>query len=135
MARATHPFAPFEWLIALRYLRPKRKQGFVTVIAAFSLLGIGLGVAALIIVMSVMNGFREELLGRILGLNGHMVVQSIAGSLPNYDVTAARIRNVPGVISATPIIEGQVMVSVDNTVFGALVRGIRKTDLGNLKSV
>src|SRR5262249_15107861 len=128
MARATHPFSPFEWMVAFRYLRPKRKQAFISVIAGFSLLGIGLGVAALIIVMSVMNGFRAELLGRILGLNGHMVVQSLTGGIPDYDALAEKIRAVPGVTSATPIIEGQVMVSADNVVLGALVRGVRKAD-------
>jgi lipoprotein-releasing system permease protein len=133
--RSTYPFSAFEWMIAFRYLRPKRKEAFISVIAGFSLLGIGLGVAALIIVMSVMNGFRSELLGRILGLNGHMIVQSVTGGIPNYDALAQRIRAIPGIASATPIIEGQVMVSVDNVVFGGLVRGIRKSDLPNLKSV
>ena len=129
MSRATNPFAPFEWMIAARYLRPKRKEAFISVIAGFSLLGIGLGVAALIIVMSVMNGFRDELLGRILGLNGHMVVQSLVGGLPRYDEITQKIRTISGVVSATPIVEGQVMVSADDTAFGALVRGIRREDL------
>jgi len=129
MSRATHPFSPFEWMIAARYLRPKRKEAFISVIAGFSLLGIGLGVAALIIVMSVMNGFRDELLGRILGLNGHMVVQSLVGGLPRYDEITQKIRAISGVVSATPIVEGQVMVSADDTAFGALVRGIRREDL------
>jgi lipoprotein-releasing system permease protein len=129
MSRATHPFSPFEWMIAARYLRPKRKEAFISVIAGFSLLGIGLGVAALIIVMSVMNGFRDELLGRILGLNGHMVVQSLVGGLPRYDEITQKIRTISGVVSATPIVEGQVMVSADDTAFGALVRGIRREDL------
>jgi len=135
MSAATRPFAPFEWKIALRYLRARRHESFIAVISTFSLIGIALGVATLIIVMSVMNGFRHELLGRILGLNGHMIVQSIAGGLPNFDATAARIRAIPGVQSATPIIEGQVMASANNAAFGALVRGLRPADLQKLTSV
>ena len=135
MASATRPFAPFEWKIALRYLRARRHESFIAVISTFSLIGIALGVATLIIVMSVMNGFRSELLGRILGLNGHMVVQSITGGLPNFDATAARIRAIPGVQSATPIIEGQVMATANNAAFGALVRGLRPADLQKLTAV
>ncbi len=132
MARATHPFAPFEWLIALRYLRPKRKQGAITLIAIISLLGITAGVAALIIVMSVMNGFRAELLSRILGLNGHIIVQNISAGLPNYDAVAQKIRAVPGVTDTMPIVEGQVIVSTDGSTFGALTRGMRKSDFAAL---
>ena len=73
----THPFAPFEWMLSLRYLRARRKEGFISVIAGFSFLGIMLGVATLIIVMAVMNGFRQELLGKILGLNGHLLIQPL----------------------------------------------------------
>ncbi|MGQ0742350.1 MAG: lipoprotein-releasing ABC transporter permease subunit [Alphaproteobacteria bacterium] len=135
MSAATRPFAPFEWKVALRYLRARRHESFIAVISTFSLIGIALGVATLIIVMSVMNGFRNELLGRILGLNGHMVVQSTTGGMPNFDETAARIRAVPGVVSATPIIEGQVMVSASQAAFGALVRGLRPADLQNLTAV
>jgi len=75
----THPFAPFEWMLSLRYLRARRKEGFISVIAGFSFLGIMLGVATLIIVMAVMNGFRKELLDKILGLNGHILVQPWSG--------------------------------------------------------
>ena len=132
---ATRPFAPFEWKIALRYLRARRHESFIAVISTFSLIGIGLGVATLIIVMSVMNGFRSELLGRILGLNGHAVVQSITGGLPNFDATAAKIRAIPGVLSATPIVEGQVMVTSQGASFGALVRGLRPADLQSLTAV
>ena len=84
-------------MIALRYLRPKRKDGYISVISILSLLGIMIGVAALIIVMSVMNGFRDELLAKILGLNGHVIVQSLGGNLPDFDAVAARVRKVPGV--------------------------------------
>jgi lipoprotein-releasing system permease protein len=135
MTAATRPFAPFEWKIALRYLRARRHESFIAVISTFSLIGIGLGVATLIIVMSVMNGFRSELLGRILGLNGHIIVQSITGGLPNFDASAARIRAIPGVTSATPIVEGQVMVTSQGASFGALVRGLRPADLQKLTAV
>src|SRR5687767_10918049 len=76
-SRATPPFAPFEWMLALRYLRPRRKEAFISVIAGFSFLGILLGVATLVVVMAVMNGFRAELLSKILGINGHVVVQPV----------------------------------------------------------
>src|SRR6201999_835546 len=103
--RATGPFSGFEWMVAARYLRAKRQESFISVISGFSLVGIALGVATLIIVMSVMNGFRSELLGRILGLNGHLIVQSMADSIPDYDALAGRIRMIPGVTNATPLIE------------------------------
>ena len=89
MASTTRPFAPFEWMIALRYLRARRQESFVSVISGFSLVGIALGVATLIIVMAVMNGFRHELLSRILGLNGHLTVQASLGTLTNFDAMAA----------------------------------------------
>src|ERR1700744_596124 len=88
-------FAPFEWMIAARYLRAKRQESFISVISLFSLIGIALGVAPLIIVMSVMNGFRVELLKSILGLSGHVTIQSQLGNLANYDRTATRILAVP----------------------------------------
>ncbi len=88
----------FEWMMALRYLRPRRQQGFISVIAIFSLLGIAIGVWALIVVMSVMNGFRDELWARILGLNGHVLVESFDKSRPitNYEALAERIRLISG---------------------------------------
>jgi lipoprotein-releasing system permease protein len=135
MAKPTRPFSGFEWMIALRYLRARRQESLISVISGFSLVGIALGVATLIIVMSVMNGFRAELLGRILGLNGHMLVQSTAASLPDYDRTAARIRAVPGVTAALPTVEGQVMVNTPNGSIGALVRGLRTQDLVKLTTV
>ncbi len=127
--KGTRAFSGFEWMIAARYLRAKRQESFISVISGFSLVGIALGVATLIIVMSVMNGFRAELLGRILGLNGHMIVSSITQGLPDYDAATQRIRAVPGVVSATPIIEGQVLASSQGQSLGALVRGIRADDL------
>src|ERR1700742_4581338 len=91
----TRPFAGFEWMIALRYLRARRQEGFVSVISGFSLVGIALGVATLIIVMSVMGGFRKEFLASILGFNGHVTVESRTG-MPDFDAVTARLRALPG---------------------------------------
>jgi lipoprotein-releasing system permease protein len=135
MARLSRPFFGFEWMVAARYLRAKRQESFISVISGFSLVGIALGVATLIIVMSVMNGFRAELLGRILGLNGHLVVQSLTGSIPDYDALAARLRMIPGVTSAAPLIEGQVLANTEGASFGALVRGLETEDLKRLTTV
>jgi lipoprotein-releasing system permease protein len=135
MAAATRPFAPFEWMVAMRYLRPKRREAFVSVISIISLVGIALGVAALIIVMAVMNGFRHELLSRILGLNGHMAIEAPVGNLPQYDAAAARVRAVPGVIRVAPIINGQVMGTANGVSVGVLVRGMRAQDLKSLTEV
>jgi len=136
MNKPTRPFASFEWMIALRYLGAKRRESFISVISGFSLVGIALGVATLIIVMSVMNGFGAELLSRILGLNGHVVVQSAApGGLDAFDAIADRLRAIPGVTSATPIVEGQVLASTPQAAAGALVRGIRPDDLMGLSTV
>ncbi len=92
----TPPFAPFEWLLSGRYLRARRKEGFISVIAGFSFLGIMLGVATLIIVMAVMNGFRKELLDKILGLNGHLLVQPLESPLTDWKDVAERISQVAG---------------------------------------
>lgn len=131
---STRAFAPFEWLVALRYLRPRRKEGFISVIAFFSFIGIMLGVMTLIVVMAVMNGFRQELFNKMLGLNGHVVVHSL-GNFTDYDEVAGRIREVPGVKFALPLVEGQVMVSTPSTSSGALVRGLRENDLKQLTAV
>ncbi|WP_376090684.1 lipoprotein-releasing ABC transporter permease subunit [Roseomonas sp. CCTCC AB2023176] len=123
-------FSAFERAVAFRYLRARKGERFVSVIAIFSLVGIALGVATLIIVMSVMNGFRQELLGRILGLNGHLGVFADAGNLRDFDDIAARIRRLPGVVSATPLVEGQVLFTTENGgATGGLARGIRPDDL------
>jgi lipoprotein-releasing system permease protein len=122
-------FGAFERMVAFRYLRARRQEGFVSVIAIFSLLGIALGVATLIIVMSVMNGFRADLLGRILGLNGHLGVYAQAGPFADFDAEATKLSEVPGVTSVTPLIEGQVMATSELGAAGALVRGIRPEDL------
>jgi lipoprotein-releasing system permease protein len=133
-AQGTRAFAPFEWMVAMRYLRARRKEGFISVIAGFSFIGIMLGVATLIIVMAVMNGFRQELFNKMLGLNGHVVVHSLA-HFSDYDNVAERIRAVPGVKFALPLVEGQVMVTTSSNSGGALVRGLRENDLKLLKAV
>jgi len=122
-------FGTVERMVAFRYLRARRQEGFVSVIAIFSLLGIALGVATLIIVMSVMNGFRADLIGRILGLNGHLGVYAAGATMPDFDAVAAKVRQVPGVTSATPLVEGQVMATSEAGAAGGLVRGIRPDDI------
>ncbi|MEE8333930.1 MAG: lipoprotein-releasing ABC transporter permease subunit [Alphaproteobacteria bacterium] len=134
-------FSPLERMVALRYLRARRREGFISVIAGFSLAGIGLGVATLIIVMAVMNGFRAELLNRILGLNGHLgVSSSVSDGLKNFDTIADRLRGIEGVVRVTPIVEGHAMATVRGRASGAVVRGIRPADIrrhetlaGNIK--
>ncbi len=130
----TRAFAPFEWLVALRYLRARRKEGFISVIAGFSFFGIMLGVATLIIVMAVMNGFRQELFDKMLGLNGHVVVHSL-GQFTDYDAVAKRVAAVEDVKHALPLVEGQVLVSTPLGSTGALVRGLREKDLKSLRSI
>ncbi|MBS7546351.1 lipoprotein-releasing ABC transporter permease subunit [Ancylobacter oerskovii] len=131
----TRPFSAFEWMLSLRYLRARRKEGFISVIAGFSFLGIMLGVATLIIVMAVMNGFRTELLSKILGLNGHLLVQPIDSPLTDYDEVAKRIAGVPGIKLAVPLIEGQALASSAFNASGVLVRGISETNLRALPSI
>src|ERR671924_1238523 len=131
----TKPFSPFEWMLSLRYLRARRKEGFISVIAGFSFLGIMLGVATLIIVMAVMNGFRQELLDKILGLNGHLLIQPIDSPLTDFDQVAARVSGVPGVRLAAPIVEGQALASSPFHASGVLVRGVRAAELAKLPSV
>jgi lipoprotein-releasing system permease protein len=131
----TRPFASFEWMLSLRYLRARRKEGFISIIAGFSFLGIMLGVATLIIVMAVMNGFRMELLDKILGLNGHLLVQPLERPLTDFEQVAGRIAKVPGVRMAAPIVEGQALASSPFNAAGVLVRGIRGSDLAELGSI
>jgi lipoprotein-releasing system permease protein len=130
------PFSAFERMVAWRYLRSRRKEAVISVIASISFLGIMLGVATLIVVMAVMNGFRTELLTRILGINGHLVVQPIDTPFEDYAEVAARINGVAGVKYAIPLVDGQVLASGTVGVgSGALVRGIRGEDLGKLTMV
>ncbi|MSP81575.1 MAG: lipoprotein-releasing ABC transporter permease subunit [Alphaproteobacteria bacterium] len=122
--------SPFERMVAFRYLRARRQEGFVSVIAGFSLMGIALGVAALIIVMAVMNGFRHELIGRILGFAGHVTVIGNAQGIAGYAELAAAIAALPGVASAVPVVEGQVLATAwGGRNAGVLVRGIAAADL------
>ena len=131
----THPFAPFEWMLSLRYLRARRKEGFISVIATISFLGITLGVMTLIVVMAVMNGFRQELLEKILGLNGHLLIQPLESPLTDWQAVAERVSNAAGVRLAAPIVEGQALASSPFNASGVLVRGIRGADLTKLSSV
>jgi lipoprotein-releasing system permease protein len=124
-------FGAFERMVAFRYLRARKGERFVSVIATFSLVGIALGVATLIIVMSVMNGFRQELLGRILGLNGHLGIYAAdGGGLRDFDNILARVRGLPGIVSAAPVVEGQVLLTSESGgATGGFARGIRPDDL------
>lgn len=135
--RGTAPFAAFEWLIAWRYLRARRKEGVVSVIAGFSFIGILLGVAALIIVLAVMNGFRKELTSKILGVNGHLLVQPIDHPFTDYAEVARRFAAVPGVRQVVPFVEGQGFASGQGAGLGSgvLVRGIRAEDIDKLPAV
>ncbi|MEI8145574.1 MAG: lipoprotein-releasing ABC transporter permease subunit [Alphaproteobacteria bacterium] len=128
----TRPFSPFEWMLSWRYLRARRKEGFISVIAGFSFVGIMLGVATLIIVMAVMNGFRKELLGKILGIQGHMVLQPIEQPLTDFADVAERLMKVPGIRLAAPVIEGQALASSPFNAGGTVVRGMRAVDLKRL---
>ncbi|KQZ19173.1 multidrug ABC transporter substrate-binding protein [Mesorhizobium sp. Root552] len=130
------PFSGFERMVAWRYLRSRRKETVISVIASISFLGIMLGVATLIVVMAVMNGFRAELLTRILGVNGHLIATPIDMPLEDYAEVANRINGVAGVKYALPLIDGQVLAQGNvGSGTGALVRGIRGEDLGKVSIV
>jgi lipoprotein-releasing system permease protein len=134
--RGAGPFSAFERMVAWRYLRSRRKETVISVIASISFVGIMLGVATLIIVMAVMNGFRAELLNRILGINGHLIVQPIDRVLDDYAEVAGRIEGVPGVRYALPLIEGQVLASGRiGAGSGALVRGVMPEDIDKIDLV
>jgi lipoprotein-releasing system permease protein len=131
----TAPFAPFEWMLSGRYLRARRREGFISVIAGFSFLGIMLGVATLIIVMAVMNGFRQELLSKILGLNGHLLIQPLESPLTDYAAVADRISKVDGIYLAAPLVEGQALASSPFNASGVVVRGMLGADLNKLSQI
>src|SRR5260221_2712777 len=122
-------FDTFERMVAFRYLRARRQEGFISVIAIFSLLGIMLGVATLIIVMSVMNGFHAELLREILGFNGHLGIVSTQGGLKNLDKLVAALRALPGIVAVYPVVEGQVLASANGRSTGIMARGMRESDI------
>ncbi len=128
-------FSRFEWMIALRYLRARRAQGFVSVIAGFSFAGIMLGVATLIVVMSVMNGFHIELMNKIIGINGHVFLQGVERPLDDFEQVTERIRRVKGVTLAIPMVESAAGVSSPYQQTGALVRGIRGADIQKLPGI
>src|SRR5213082_1837733 len=132
---AIRPFAAFEWMVSLRYLRPRRREGFISVTAGFSFLGILLGVAALIIVMAVMNGFRKELLDKILGLNGHLLIQPLESPLTDWKDVADRVGKVDGIRLAAPVVDGQGLGSSPFNAAGVFIRGMRADDLNNLTSI
>jgi lipoprotein-releasing system permease protein len=131
----THPFSAVEWMLSLRYLGARRKESFISVIAVFSFLGIMLGVATLIIVMAVMNGFRQELLSKILGLNGHLLIQPLEQPLTDFADVSARVSKVDGVYLAAPLVEGQALASSPFNASGVVVRGMRGQDLAKLTQV
>ena len=128
-------FNAFERLVAFRYLRARRKEGFISVIAGFSLLGIALGVATLIIVMAVMNGFREELVSRVLGMNGHLSIYSQSGDMTDYEDIASRLAELDEIVAVAPAIEGQALVSREGEAAGAALRGVLPEEFLSRESV
>jgi len=128
-------FSSWEIGLALRYLRAKRKEGGVALIAIISFVGIMLAVMALIVVLSIMAGFRSELLGRMLSFNGHMYVQGSVLNAVDRDAALTRIRAVPGVVSVSPLVEAQALVRAGGQTTGALVRGLRPQDLASMQYV
>ncbi len=133
--KQTLPFASFEWKIAFRYLRSKKKEGFISIISLFSLVGIMLGVATLIIVLAVMNGFRSELLDKILGINGHITIQSYSSDIASYNQIQDDIELIDNVYSVVPTIYSQVMVSSGEQTAGAIVKAIDYNDISNIPKI
>lgn len=125
----------YERMVARRYLLPGKGEGFIFLVATISLIAVALGVAALIIVMSVMNGFRAELFDKIVGLNGHAIVQGYDGRLSNWEQIADAATKTPGVTSALPLIEQPLMASANGRVEGVLVRGMRVGDILSNKTI
>ena len=128
-------FSALEWQIAGRYLRARRRDSFISVIAGISFLGIMLGVATLIVVMAVMTGFRADLLERILGVNGHATIRAYETSYSDRDALMARLEQVDGVVLVTPLLDGQAMLSAGDAVRGVLVRGLPVDKLKQLPSL
>src|ERR671917_274841 len=125
----------YERTIARRYLLPGKGEGFIFLVASISLAAVMLGVAALIVVMSVMNGFRAELFDKIVGLNGHAVVQGYGGRLENWKTIVDQARRTPGVTEAVPLIEQPLMASYSGRVEGVLVRGMSRGDILNNRTL
>ena len=124
-------FGSVERWVAGRYLRPRREEGFISVIALFSLLGITLGVGTLIVVLAVMSGYRAEIMGVLQGVGGHFVVRSGPQGITDFDAVASRIRDLNGIQSVTPMVEGQAMATANGVASGVVVRGVRQSDLLN----
>jgi lipoprotein-releasing system permease protein len=125
--------SPFEWTIAKRYMLPGRGEAFIAMVAGISLAAVMLGVAALVIVMSVMNGFRAELFDKIVGLNGHAIIQAYGGRLDNWQGVLKQVRATPGVVRATPLIEQPLLVTFNGRVEAILVRGNTTPDIRRLQ--
>ena len=125
--------SPFEWTIAKRYMLPGRGEAFIALVAGISLVAVSLGVAALVIVMSVMNGFRAELFDKIVGLNGHAIIQAYGGRLDNWQGVLAEVRATPGVVRASPLIEQPLLATFNGRVEGILVRGNTPEDIARLQ--
>lgn len=134
-AQTTRPFAAFEWMLAGRYLRTRRREGFVSVIALFSFLGIMLGVAVLITVISLLNGFRHDLQDRLLGYHGHIFLSAMDSPLKDYAEVSDKISKIDGVQLVLPMVEGAASVSSPSGYGGAVIRGVRGSDIVNIKSV
>jgi lipoprotein-releasing system permease protein len=131
--KGTRAFSRFEWIIAGRYLRARRKEAFISVIASLTMVGLAIGVATLIVVMSVMNGFRAELLTKILGLNGHFTAFPIEREFTDYKETIANLQKIPGVDFAVYYVEGQVLASGKGSSTGVTVRGMDEENIKKLK--
>jgi lipoprotein-releasing system permease protein len=132
----TKPFAGFEWMLAGRYLRARRKEGFISVISLFSFLGILLGVATLIVVMAVLNGFRQELLSKVLGFSGHVsIYANDLSPMTGYKDIQQRLEAIPGVTQVIGLVEGQAMAASMKSATGTLVRGISEGDIKKLSSL
>src|SRR6476469_760330 len=139
--RETHPersgplllLSPFEWTVAKRYMMPGKGEGFIALVAGISVGVVMLSVALLVVVMSVMNGFRAELLDKIVGLNGHAIIQAYGGRLDDWQNVLQEVRNTPGVTRASPLIEQPLLVTFNGRVEGVLVRGNTAQDIARLK--
>ena len=125
--------SPFEWTIAKRYMLPGRGEGFIALVAGISLVAVMLGVAALVIVMSVMNGFRAELFDKIVGLNGHAIIQAYGGRLENWQQVLKEVKATPGVTRASPLIEQPLLTSFNGRVEAILVRGNTPADIKRIQ--
>lgn len=124
--------SPFEWTIARRYILPGRSETFIALVAGISLVAVMLGVAALVIVMSVMNGFRAELMDKIVGLNGHAVIQAYGGRLDDWQGIVAQLEKTPGVTRATPLIEQPLLATFNGRVEAIIARGNTAQDIARI---